>query len=340
MKFALISTHDVHAARIRINPEDGDGTSFINWVSILDGFHFSYERLRADGLDILNGFDVVMMSGHLNYINDIISIATKLKDTNTVSMFFPEGSVQLYDNSIRGFHREYYEAWNACDIFAAVEEDKLAYYRNFVSKETLVRFIHVPVTRDMEAGGFLIPRHHKNNTVVVYGDNNPNHPMVAMAAARMITASPVIGVEISRQNAEEIEKILPGLKVMYSGKMSQNQFLRTLGRSMLHFYPTEWIGTARQQISCAAVGTPCIGNHDSHTQRRLFPELGCDIYDLDAMFEIANRLLLDEKFYNEIVRRAFDKMQHYNLDNSRRRFFQAWEAACDLKRARKQSVPS
>lgn len=340
MRFALISTHDVHAARIRINPEEGDGTSFINWVSILDGFHFNYERLRAEGLDILKGFDVVMMSGHLSYIADIISIAEKLKDTNAVSMFFPEGSTQLYDNSIRGFHKEYYEAWNACDIVAAVEEDKLAYYRSFVGKDTLVRFIHVPVTRDMEAGGFLIPRHHKKNSVVVYGDNNPNHPIVAMAAARMITASPVIGVEISKQNAEEIEKILPGLKILYSGKMSQNQFLRTLGMSMVHFYPTEWIGTARQQISCAAVGTPCIGNHDSHTQRRLFPELGCDIYDIDAMFSLANRLILDDVFYNEIVRRAFDKMQHYNLDNSRRRFFQAWEAACDLKRARKQSVPS
>lgn len=334
MKFALVSTHNVHAARIRINPEDGDGTSFINWVNILDGFHFSFDRLREEGLSVLNGFDVVMMSGHLNYIKDIVEIATALKDTNAVSMFFPEGSAQLYENSIRGFHKEYYDAWNACDIIAAVEEDKLAYYRAFVTKETLVRFIHVPVTHDMEAGAFLIPRHHKNGSVVVYGDNNPNHPLTAMACARLISAVPVVGVEMSRQNAEEIEAILPGLKIMYSGKMSQNQFLRTLGRSMIHFYPTEWIGTARQQISCAAVGTPCIGNHDSHTQRRLFPELGCDIYDVDRMVELANRLLIDDKFYNELVRRAFDKMQHYNLDNSRRRFFQAWEAACDMKRAR------
>lgn len=339
MKFALVSTHDVHAARIKINPEEGDGTSFINWVSVLNGFHFSFQRLRDDGFSVLKDFDVVMMSGHLNFINDIIAIAKFLKDTNAVSMFFPEGSAQLYDNSIRGFHREYYDAWNACDIVATVEEDKTSYYKSFVSKDTLVKFIHVPVTHDMEAGGFLVPRHKKINSVAVYGDNNPNHPMIAMACARRINAMPVIGVEISRENAENMEEIIPGLRILYSGKMTQNQFLRTLGKTLVHFYPTEWIGTARQQISCASVGTPCIGNYDSHTQRRLFPELGCDIYDIDKMAELASRLIVDNEFYGGIVRRAFDKMQFYNLDNSRRRFFEAWEEACDLKRAKSVAVP-
>lgn len=338
MKFAIVSTHDIHGARIHINPEHGDGTSFINWVSVLNGFHFNFKKLNEDGFGILKGFDVVMMSGHLNHIVDIINIARFLKDTNVVSMFFPEGSAQLYDNSIRGFHREYYDAWNACDILAAVEEDKIGYYKSLVTKETLVKFIHVPITRDMEAGGFLVQRQRKINSVVVYGDNNPNHPIIAMACARKINAERVIGVEISKQNAEDIETILDGLKILYCGKMSHNQFLRTLGSTLVHFYPTEWIGTAREQISCAAVGTPCIGNHDSHTQRRLFPELGCDIYDVERMNELASRLIVDSTFYNEMVRRAFDKMQFYNLDNSRRRFFEAWEQACDMKRARTSVV--
>lgn len=335
MKFALVSTHNVHAARVRVNPEHGDGTSFINWVSVLDGFHFNFDVLRKEGDDVLKTFDVVMMSGHLNYIEDIIRIAKMLKDTQAISMFFPEGSAQLYDSSIRNFQPKHFEAWNACDVFAMVEEDKAAYYRSFVSKETLVKFIHVPVTRDMEIGAFLVPRNYKNRSVVVYGDNNPNHPLIATSCARLFGAEPVIGVEVSRENAEAMEIIFPGVKIAYTGKMAHNVFLRMLGRSFAHFYPTEWIGTAREQISCAAVGTPCIGNYDSHTQKRLFPELGCDIYDVDGMVQLAQRLSSDENFYNGIVRRAFESMQFYNLDNSKRRFFQAWEEAATAKRARR-----
>lgn len=334
MKFALVSTHGIHKAGIRINPEAGDGTSFINWLDVLKGVHFNFDKLREEGIEVLRDFDIVMMSGHLNYIVDIIKIANFLKDTNTISMFYPEGSAQLYENSIRGFHKEYYEAWNACDILSIVEEDKVSYYQSFVTKDTLVKFIHVPTTRDMEAGAFLIPRHLKTNHTVVYGDNNPNHPLVAMACARRISAEMVLTFEVGLEQIESICQFIPNLRFKEIGKQSQNNFLRYLGRTLIHFYPTEWIGTARQTISCAAVGTPCIGNHDSHTQRRLFPELGCDIYDVDKMAELAQKLILDVNFYNQIVRRAFDKMQFYNLDNTQRRFFQAWEEACDMKRAR------
>lgn len=339
MKFALISTHEIHGARNKLNCEEGDCTSFLNWVNVLNGFHFNFEKLRETGYEVLKDFDMVMMSGHLSYIVDIIKIGRMLKDTNTVSMFFPEGSAQLYDNSIRGFHEEYYQAWGACDVLAMVEEDKASYYKSFVTKETLVKFIHVPVSHDMEAGGFLVQRHRKQNRVLVYGDNNPNHPLIAMAAAKRINAD-VLAVEVGYENLKKIAPLIPDLHLIDVGKMSQNQLLRSLGSTLVHFYPTEWIGTARQQISCAAVGTPCIGNHDSHTQRRLFPELGCDIYDIDRMGELAQKLILDESFYNGIVRKAFDKMQFYNLDNSRRRFFEAWDEACEMKRARAAAVPT
>lgn len=335
MKFAIVSTHSAHRAGFKIDPFHGDSTSFLTWVDILRGFHFSYEGFREHGgVEELKKFDLVMMSGHPNYMNDIIQIAKMLKDSNAVSMFYPEGSAQLYDNSIRGFHREYYEAWNGCDILSIAEEDKAAYYKRFVTKETLVRFVHVPVTRDMEAGAFFVPRHKKGRSVVVYGDNNPNHPAIAMACAAGTGAEGVLAVEIDRGPAEEIAKIVGGIRVQSVGKMSHYNFMAALGKTMVHFYPTEWIGTARQQIACAAVGTPCIGNHDSHTQNRLFPELGRDIYDIDGMCEVANRLIADEGFYSDMVNRAFHRMHHYGLEACKRRMMQAWADGVQLKGSR------
>lgn len=324
MKLAVISTHGIHRAKIGpLNGEHEDSTSFMQWLPILDGTHFCFKQMTEEDMQWLTDFDVVMMSGHLRHIADIIRIAKFLKGSNTLSMFYPEGSAQLYDNSIRGFHKEYYQAWASCDIVSICEEDKVSYYEQFVPKETLVRFVHVPITEDMEQGKFFIPRERKQNSVVVYGDNNPNHPMIAAACARNIGAT-IWMVECGDDSTiGDIKQILDYDSIWGFGKQTQNQFLRNLGTSLVHFYPTEWIGTARQVISCAVVGTPCIGNHDSHTQKRLFPELACDIYDTEKMTVLAKALILDNNFYNRIQNEALKALKFYNLDSTRNRFVMA-----------------
>lgn len=331
MRFALISSDPAHMVRYRIDPERGDATSFLNWIDVWQGFQFNFGKLNEEGYDVLRNFDVVMMSGNPYYVSSISVIARFLKDTSAVSMFWPEGSLQLYDNSINGFHREYYDAWNACDVVSSAEEDKLGYYRAFIRSEAIVRFIHVPVREEMERGEFMIPRIHKDRKrCVVYGDNNPNHPMVALAAAARMGMD-VMGVDIDRGKSDGIMSFFPGMKIMNFTKISTYPFLRLLGRSFIHFYPTEWIGTAREQVSCAVAGTPCIGNHDSHTQRRLFPDLGCDIYDVDRMVELAERLSSDESFYDYVAARAFEGSLFYGIQATKKRFAAAVEDARRIK---------
>lgn len=342
MKFAIVSTHSINGARFSLNPEREDGTSFLSWVWILSGFHFNFKTLMAGGPEtrsFLKDFDLVMFSGHPSHIVDIITMARELKDSDTVTMFYPEGSAQLYDNSIRGFHREYYDAWNACDILSIAEEDKAGYYKKFVTNETLVRFVHVPVTTPMATGRFVVPRRDKRmDRVLVYGDNNPNHPLVAMACAREIGAE-VLAVECGGDTVAEqiVSSALPGLTIFPTYKLSQNELLRQLGRTGVHFYPTEWYGTARQVISCAAVGTPCIGPRQSHTQMRLFPALATDSHwDVDAMVELARGLIENEKYYDLIANRALEEIQFYNVTNTRARMVEALESA---KRNKAERVP-
>lgn len=332
MKFALITADKSHSSKFYLNPERDDVTSFFQWISIFDGIHLSYHNLREEDNSYLKDFDVVMLSGHLNYMSDIVRIGKFLKDSNTITMFYPEGSAQLYDNSINGYHKEYYDAWNACDIFSAAEEDKISYYKAFVSNETLVKFIHVPITREMEESQFMVPRFYKSNGVMVYGDNNPNHPLIAMACAKNMKSKPeIIGVDLRRK---EYPEVFNDTRILETTKLAAYPYMRLFGRSIVHFYPTEWIGTARQVITCAATGTPCIGNRDSHTQQRLFPELGKYIYDIDGMVELADRLCGDEKFYCRIVDQAFHNMQFYNLQNTTERFMSAVNEAADNKKKR------
>lgn len=313
----------------------------MQWVSIFGGEHLSFEALRSENNDYLKTFDVVMMSGHPNYIEDIIRIGKFLKDSNTISVFYPEGSAQLYDNSINGFQPLYYEAWRACDILSIAEEDKQEYYESFVSPdETIVRFIHVPTTLEMSSSMFFTPRDAKRNAVLVYGDNNPNHPIIAFAAIerlcrRQMKNIDVIGVET--RNAP-INRIFPNLSIQHVSKMAQYPLLRILGKTIVNFYPTEWIGTARHQISCAAVGTPCIGNRESHTQQRLFPRLAVGIYQVDKMVELANELIENRKFYEEVAAYAQDQMRFYDMGNTVDRFVGAVEDA--ISKFKKAWVPA
>ncbi len=331
MKFALVTADPSHKKTFVLNPETSDATGFMQWVSVWRGIHLSYENLRQEDKSYLKDFDVVMMSGHLNYIQDIIDIAKFLKDSNTVTMFYPEGGTQLYDNSVNGYHHEYYEAWNACDILSIVEEDKAAYYRKFVTDETIIRFIHVPITMEMSSSLFFTTMKEKEpETMVVYGDNNPNHPMIAIAIANYLEYS-VAGVEL---RDKDFSKTFPNLKIRHYPKLGQFPYLRLLQRSFLNCYPTEWIGSARQQIACAVVGTPCIGNQDSHTQQRLFPQLGTYIYDVEHMIALARRLEGDPKFYEEVSRHAREGLEFYDMGHTLRRFVDAVGAARDRKSQR------
>jgi hypothetical protein len=331
MKFALVSQDPKHRTRFWINPEEGDATSFFNWVDVWQGFHFSYEPLRGD-CSALKEFDVVMFSGNPHNFKDIIQIAHALKDTDTVTMFYPEGSTQLYDYSINGFDPVIYEAWNACDILSMAEEDKAAYYQSFIRSETLVRFIHVPLRAEMEQGVFFTPPIHKSRKLtLVYGDNNPNHPLIAIACAARCGLD-VVGIDIDRGGKlQQLQAMFPAVAFLSYDKLAQYPFLRMLCRTFVHIYPTEWIGTARQQIACAVVGTPCIGNRNSHTQQRLFPELGVSIYDVETICAHIRRLLDDPAWYQAVAQRAWEQLPFYGLAATKQRFLQAVDAARQIK---------
>jgi hypothetical protein len=331
MRFALVTADQAHGVSFTINPWEGDATGFMNWISVWNGYHFNYEKLRAD-CSVLRHFDVVMFSGHPGHLVDIVKISEYLKETDAVTMFYPEGSAQLFDNSINGFYSEVYDAWNACDIVSVAEEDKVSYYKAFLRGKTIAKFIHVPLRPEMERMGFFAPRIDKDpQAALVYGDNNPNHPLIAMAAAKACGLKKIMAVDCDRGKLDAIKKMFPDQEIISAPKMGQYYFLNVLRRCFVSFYPTEWIGTARHQISCAVTGTPCIGNHDSHTQRRLFPDLGCDIYDIDAM-EYHFNTLKDVTMYESIVSRAQQAVEFYNLENTKRRFVGAVEDARRLKK--------
>lgn len=319
---AIVTAGNVNNVGIRLHGETGDSTSYYIWSNIWRGYHYSFSEMKKD-CSILTKYKFVLVSGDDSYLDTILKICEFLRG-ETVVAFLPEGDISLYDQlGINSFNGKIYEVFNAVDVIFSFEEDKIPYYSYLT--DTPAVFVHVPLDNKMEEGFFKVPIESKSDNIVVYGDNNPNCPITACVIAKRLK-KPVRTVCIKQEHVEKIKKLLGvDIEVSFAGKLSQYNFHRLLGNSWVHIYPTRWIGSAREQIACAAVGTPCIGSDKSHTQKRLFPGLATDIYDVEKMTKLASMLYEDKGFYREVTEYAWNNLSFYNLKNTKERFIYGCE---------------
>lgn len=320
LKLAIVTSDHRNNVKFSLNGEKDDCTSFLSWLSIWDGTHYSYEAMQKN-FSILYNYDCVMFSGNPGHIEDITKIATMLKG-KVVTMFVPEGDIQLYDiYGINSFDIRIYKALQSVDIIFSMEEDKINYYQNLTN--SLVKFIHVPIDERMMSNEFSVPIELKGDYVVVYGDNNPNCPITVFGMLKKLKR-PVVTVCITPEKVADLKTLFNVEITSCLNKLGTYSFLRLLARSWVHFYPTRWIGSARESIACAVAGTPCIGSDKSHTQKRLFPELACDIYDVQKMETLAQKLYEDKLYYKQIIDYAKKQLDFYGVPKAKERFYNAY----------------
>jgi len=320
LRFCLI-TADTACGPFR-NFVGSDFWNFYYWMHLFDyNYHFNY-GIIVKNPEFLNKFDIVMISGNPAHTEEIFYIAEKCK---AITIWFPEGDTCLYhDNREGGIRGDAIKAMNACDIVGIVEEDKKPFWDALLYKP--VKFLHTPVPDRLCNGAFYANSSLKSNNLLVYGDNNPNNPLIAFAVAKKLKL-PVKVVQINDDIIEFVKHYLGVNVISNEPKMSQVDFLSLfVASSKLIIYPTRWIGTARQVISGAICGTPVIGNRDSHTQQKLFPTLAIYNYDMTKMLELTKRLYDDIDFYEECCKYAFEQVKFYSETNASERMLEAYHS--------------
>ena len=318
-KFALVTADTRNSCTIKFNGNVSDCTSFMSWQHIWNGAHFSYDAMAKDSSPLLD-FKVVMFSGNPGYFTQLYNILNRLNN-KVLAIFLPEGDISLYDEKgIISFNKIIYDIWNKINVIFSMEEDKIPYY-NLLTKTPAV-FVHVPIDATMDSGIFRCDVENKKEHILVYGDNNPNCPITVYGIAGRLQ-KPLSAVCIDKFKTADLDMLFGTNTIGNFPKVGQYVYLQILGKSYVHFYPTRWIGSAREQISCAVVGTPCVGSDRSHTQRRLFPKLACDIYDINRMVILGKHLYEDLDFYKEIVDYAWKEVHFYNMENTKKRFLDA-----------------
>lgn len=305
----------------------GDFWNMYYWMRLFNvNYHYCYNDLK-DNYAELDKYDVVMFSGDSAYIEKISYLASK---TKAITIWFPEGDISLYHEArFGGISQTIYQAMNACSVVAVVEEDKVNFWQSLLYKP--VRFLHIPVPDGIIRGGFRVGEFLKTQDILIYGDNNPNNPIVPVSVAKMLKR-PVAITQLTDSEINCIRNYFGVAVTRSSPKVGQFEYLRDwVAPSRIMIYPTRWIGTARQVISGAACGTPVIGNRDSHTQKRLFPMLGVYNYDLDRIMELATRLYEDVDFYKDCCSYAFRELEFYSVKNAVNRFIDAYKIGKENK---------
>lgn len=301
----------------------GDAWNMYYWLYLFRGYHYSYEAVKDTPWE-LNKYDVVMLSGNPHNFQDIVNIAQSIK---AVTIFYPEGDISLYhDYAIQQTHfmATAIEACDACTVMGVQEENTVAYYKSLLKSK--VFFLHVPTPDDIVEGALFRKREYKYDDILIYADIKPTNPLVALGVAKKL-GKPVRITGIDEQHVNFIRNYL-GIPVTDFKEATVEQityFLQWVAPSRIMIYPTRWIGSSRQTISGAVCGTPVIGNHDSHTQQRLFPMLGTYIYDMDKMCEVAEKLYTDNKFYDECCAYAMHEALFYGATNSIKRLLEIYE---------------
>lgn len=297
----------------------GDSWNMYYWLYLTKGmqYWFESERLKDNELD---KYDVVIFSGYPYYFKKIQELA---KQTKAVTIFFPEGDISLYGD--KGIFKDYWETIDACSAYGSAEEDKIDYFRIMLT-HAKPYFMHIPIPTEWCNGSM---RNYnlasKSKNILIYGDNNPNNPTVAVAVARLLNR-PIWTNVIGPEDINYIKNVLKVEVPKADGKMSQDEYMAMRVRfSWLMVYPTRWIGTGRQVITGAVCGTPVIGSRDSHTQNRLFPELACANYDMKKMTFLAEKLFDDEKYYRKVCDYALDNMRFYSVENALQRLIKIYE---------------
>jgi len=97
-------------------------------------------------------------------------------------------------------------------------------------------------------------------------------------------------------------------------------WLRLIGESQLVYEPYTCNSFGRLSCETACLKTPTVGSDKVGSMRRLWPMSNGDVFDAKKMRELIRRMLDDEQFRMDCVEYAYDKVEHYNFRNSKKKF--------------------
>lgn len=314
MKFAVISCANFNGKYKKPTYD------IFNWCYVLDAMHYYVLDIR-DNISVLNNYDVVIFLDVDRYLDNAIQIC---QECTCKTVFFPEGTIQIYLKMPFDHQKLFYELLQSVDLIGAAEENMVDWYETVFSTKAF--FMHIPITDDFIKGSYRnMP---KRDVVMVccnLGMDQERHKtnlITSLGILRKLGKKCIL-CDVQKEQIPFFKEKMGVNVVSCVGRASVDEYLKGMRQSVCLLAPSAIIGTSRNAIAGAAVGTPVIGNRDSHTQQRLWPALGTYIYDTEEMISLVNQLYEQKDFYNQCCDYAFEELQFYSTENAKKRFMDA-----------------
>lgn len=325
-----------------------DPTSFGCWTSALDGEHIPLNFLRRHhdprglayklgrkkdlilekingksvyhNLSYLKKFNLILFLIHNFSMPQMADLIQRAKKINPEAIFL--GSIVTPLGLLRETWKKEKEFCtfkkfaDACDIFINVNRAGQDYLESILHAQVLYFPQFYPFSF---ASQFFKKRDQKEKIILVAGETERLDNLAGQFSA----------IKIQKKYPEFLIQVVsyPGLNIAPL-KMAEARFeiipflkwrenLKRLARVFM-VINTDAIWTlGRLQADCAAVGTPSIGIN-ANNQLEFFSKLSVpDIAGAKQIFTLAEKLILDEQFYQDIQQEASDKLSENDYQKSK-----------------------
>ncbi|MDD5627235.1 MAG: hypothetical protein PHW01_04490 [Patescibacteria group bacterium] len=325
-----------------------DPTSFGCWTSAFSGEHIPVNFLRRRqnphtlsyklgrkldltmekiqrkpiyrNLDYLKKFNLILFLVHSFSMPLMADLIRKTKKVNPNAIYLgsivsPLGilrEVWKKENEFRAFKT----FANNCNIFINVNHDAQDYLQSFLP----AKVVYFPQFYPFEyAHRFFKKREEKEKVILVAGETGRTDNFAGQFAAVQIQKKYpeflIQVVDYPRSNIAPLETAHARFEIIPFLKWQEN--LKRLACFFLVINMDQTWTLGRLQADCAAVGTPSIGIN-ANNQLEFFPKLSIpDIAGIKQGIELAEKLISDPAFYQNIQQHASAKLSENNYAKSK-----------------------
>ncbi|MAH49937.1 hypothetical protein CMI37_29230 [Candidatus Pacearchaeota archaeon] len=142
------------------------------------------------------------------------------------------------------------------------------------------------------------------------------------------------GVKMARIFAYKPDKdqMSAGRKLMWDetvGGLDFPDFAEYIQGERCVYDPNPCHTYGRNGVELACWGRPVVGSNRVFSYNMLFPELTCDPYDFNATMDCFDIVFNQPEKLKGILDRAYEKVEYFNYENSRKRFLDALKIAVE-----------
>lgn len=313
LKWLLLTNH-VHENLIK--DEDCLRTGLYSWIPTFEGDIKEFQKMDPEDL---KKYDII----HINLSTQDIHLVKEVRnilgpDSPTKIVVNNDYTVELWANSGGAFEfpATLAHELEGADMIFGTEPNMVGTLEVLTGRKVHL-IVHPGFIKRLKT---LTPKRKLDVVSVVHHryDNNGIIPGVAMKNIGLKTR--LIGYDSSSDRGRFSTETLYNYILAGTNYMD---FCQQLMESKVVLDPFTLTSQSRVGWDCAALGVPLVGSYRNYSVQQCFPRTMVSPHNAKEMREMVQKVLTDDKFRQEVIDYAREKVEMINYENSKSAYLEA-----------------